>query len=224
MSQTVYTFHSPKTQEETMTIIADVVWSMRGKYKVTAPGCMSAEWRIQPYHSLKYYAVMSSKFTFYIGQDMVRVVHPKRDGMTIFTKPGMRMRVDGIDRVWNAFIESLLARHPGIDFGLIPGSETMLDAIKFIGDGTEQVFTSRTRNSPSLGGAMIGGALFGSTGAIIGSMYGKSYSSGTSKTQFSDKILASARYTNGLMLEFELSRNSPEYHEIVANMSLFAKQ
>lgn len=219
MNQTVYTFHSPETPDETMAIITDVVTSMRGKYKVTSPGCVIAEWRIQPYHSLQFYTVMPPKYTFYIGADMVRVVRSKGTYPMI----AMRYPVTNFHRFWNAFIESLYTRHPDMDFGLTSGKEADLDAIKLVGDGMEQIFTSTTRNSPSLGGALLGGALFGSTGAIIGGMYGKSYSSGTSSTQFSNKILAVARYSNGLTIEGELYKNSPAYHEIMANMSVLSK-
>jgi hypothetical protein len=107
---------------------------------------------------------------------------------------------------------------PGVDFGIRPG-DLELVAVQFVGDGTEQVFVSTTRNSPSWGGAALGGMLFGTAGAIIGGSAGTSYTTGKSSTRFSNNVLAKGRYSNGLLTEGILSKNSPVYQEIMVNMS-----
>ena len=48
-----------------------------------------------------------------------------------------------------------------------------------------------------------------------------SIGSTTAETKFSNKVLAVVRYTNGATFEGELSKKSPVYHEIMANMSLY---
>jgi hypothetical protein len=187
---------------------------MWGKTKIISPGCIKAKWRTQPYHSLQYVNPFRSKYTFYVGDGIVRVVC----GSTMMQMIPMRFKPGGVQRVWSAFIESLMKIAPDMDFGLRPG-DAELAAVQFVGDGTEQVFVSTTRNSPSLGGAVLGGLLFGSTGAIIGASAGTSYTTGRSSVRFSDTVLTRARYTNGLIAEGMLSRRSPVYHEIMVRMS-----
>lgn len=214
----IYTFSTPWGRDITCNVIKVTIESMHGKVKQISPGCLQASWRTQPCHSKQYHTVFPSKFMFYVGDGIVRAV----TGNTTTQMLPMRYRfLAGINIVWNAFIESLLKTSPGVDFGIRPGIPEMV-AIQFFGDGTEQVFVSTTRSSPSLGGAVLGGMLFGTAGAIIGGTAGTSHTIGQSSTRFSNEILAKARYSNGLLAEGKLHKNSPAYNEIMVNMSLFA--
>lgn len=211
----VYTFHTPFGADETCNIIKRTIMSMCGNVKEVSPGYLQAKWRTQPYHSKQFHTIFPSSFSFHIGDGVVRAV----TGNTTMQMLPMRYHgLGGIHIVWNAFIESLIKTVPGVDFGIKPGVPEMV-AIQFFGDGTEQVFVSTTRNSPSLGGAALGGLLFGSTGAIIGSTAGTSYTTGRSSTRFSNEVLARARYSNGLVADGKLSTNSPAYHQIMVNMN-----
>lgn len=215
MGNSVYTFRSPWGVDETCNVIKLTVESMKGSVKVVSPSCIKAKWRTQPFHSQQYHTVFPSKFTFYVGNGIVRVVTKQSIlSQSIF----MRFKLIGVERIWNAFIESLMNVAPKVDFGIRPG-DLELVAVQFVGDGTEQVFVSTTRNSPSLGGAVLGGMLFGTAGAIIGGTAGTSYTTGKSTTRFSDKVLARGRYSNGLLTEGIVSRNSPVYQEIMVNMT-----
>lgn len=213
----VYTFHSPWGIDETCNVIKDVVESMRGKVKVVSPGCLQASWRTQPCHSKQYYTVFPSKFRFYVGEGLVRAVM----GNANFSFIVGRFKLGGLQIVWNAFIESLMKFAPDVDFGLKPGDAELV-AAQFVGGETEEVFVSNTRHSPSLGGAVFGGLLFGTPGAIIGSSYGTSHTTGKMSTQFSGTVLVKARYSNGLLAEGKLMKNSPAYNEILVNMSRYA--
>lgn len=213
----VYTFHSPWGIDETCNVIKTTVESMRGKVKAVSPGCLQAAWKTQPYHSKQYHTVLPSKFMFYVGEDIVRVVA----GNVNMQMVPMRFKLGGPQIVWNAFIESLMKAAPDVDFGLKPGDAELV-AAQFVGGETEEVFVSNTRHSPSLGGAVFGGLLFGAPGAIIGSSYGTSYTTGKTSTQFSGTILVKARYSNGLLAEGKLLKNSPAYNEILVNMSRYS--
>jgi hypothetical protein len=191
---------------------------MNGKVKTLSPGCLRASWRTQHYHSKQYHTVFPSKFTFYVGEDIVRVIDSK--GMMQMIP--LRFKVGGYSAIWNAFVESLLKVAPDTDFGLRAG-DVELVAAQFVGDETEQVFVSTTHHSPSLGGAVFGGLLFGTPGAIIGSSYGTSHTSGKLSTQFSGSVLVKARYSNGLLAEGKLHKNSPAYNEILVNMSRYSE-
>jgi hypothetical protein len=213
----VYTFHSPLGVEETCNVIKATVESMRGKVKVVSPGCLQASWRTQRCHSRQFYTVLPSKFRFYVGEGIVRAVI----GTANFSIIVSRFKLGGLQIVWNAFIESLLKVAPNIDFGIRPGAVDLV-AAQFVGDETEQVFVSTTHHSPSLGGAIFGGLLFGTPGAIIGSSYGTSHTTGRASTQFSSAVLVKARYSNGLLAEGRLQKNSPAYNEILVNMSRYS--
>ena len=213
----VYTFRSPLGIGETCDVIKATVESMKGKVKVVSPGCLKAKWRTQPCHSKQYHTVLPSEFTFYVGDGIVRVVIGNAN-LNIIT---MRFKLGGLQIVWNAFIESLMKVAPDIDFGITPG-DVELVAAQFVGDDIEQVFVSTTRHSPSWGGAIMGGLLFGTAGAIIGGSAGTSRTTGKSSAQFSGSVLVKARYSNGLLAEGKLQKNSPAYNEILVNMSRYS--
>ena len=213
----VYTFRSPWGIDETCNVIKSTVESMRGKAKLVAPGCLQASWRTQPCHSKQYHTVFPSKFTFYVGEGIVRAV----TGSANFGIIVSRFKIGGLQIVWNAFIESLMRVAPEVDFGIKSGNVELV-AAQFVGDETEQVFVSTTHHSPSLSGAIFGGLLFGTPGAIIGSSYGTSHTSGKMTTQFSGTVLVKARYSNGLLAEGMLPKNSPAYNEILVNMSRYS--
>ena len=211
----VYTFRTPWGVEETCEAIEKTITSMNGYVQEISPGRLEAAWKTQPYHSVRYRTLFSTEFQFYVGDGIVRAVTGTKD-MEFFVMRFIGIR--GVTAVWNGFIESLMKVAPGVDFGIKPGLPELV-AIQFVDDGVENVFVSTTHNSPSWGGAALGGLLFGTVGAIIGASAGTSYTTGQTSSQFSDFLLARGRYSNGLLAEGKLSKNSPEYHEILVNMS-----
>lgn len=213
----VYTFRSPWGIEETCNVIKATVESMRGTVKEVYPGCLKAKWRTQPFHSKQYHTVFPSKFMFYVGEDIVRV----DDGRGMMQMIVPRFKVGGYSAVWNAFIESLIKVAPDVDFGIKPGDAELV-AAQFVGGETEEVFVSNTTHSPSLSGAVLGGLLFGTPGAIIGSSYGTSHTTGKLSTRFSNTVLVKGRYSNGLLVEGVLQKNSPTYNVILVNMSRYS--
>lgn len=213
----VYTFRSPWGIEETCNVIKATVESMRGTVKEVYPGCLKAKWRTQPFHSKQYYTVFPSKFMFYVGEDIVRV----DDGRGMMQMIVPRFKVGGYSAVWNAFIESLIKIAPDVDFGIKPGDAELV-AAQFVGGETEEVFVSNTTHSPSLSGAVLGGLLFGTPGAIIGSSYGTSHTTGKLSTRFSNTVLVKGRYSDGLLVEAVLQKNSPTYNVILVNMSRYS--
>lgn len=209
----VYTFYSPWGSEETSAAIVNTVEKMGGKAKVTSPGCITAKWK-----SPKVVTLFPTEFRFYVGDGLVRAV----TGNTTMQMIIMRFKVSsGVQSIWNWFIVNLLMLYPNVDFSLRAGDAELV-AAEFVGDGTEQVFVSTTHNSPSLSGAVFGGLLFGVPGAIIGSSYGTSHTTGKMSTQFAGTVLVKARYSNGLLAEGKLQKNSPAYNEILVNMSRYS--
>lgn len=215
----VFTFYSPWEPAKTYTAIKNVVLSMKGSVKEVSPTQLIAHWRTQPYHSKQYHSFLPSKFTFYVGCDMVRVVYGNGQMMQMIP---MRFNLGGPQIVWNAFIESLTRHFPDTDFGILPGNPYLVMA-QFVGGETKEVFVSSTLHRPSLGGAVLGGLLFGQVGAIIGSSYTSSCTTGSSSTKFSNSILTKARYSNGLLAEGEVQKSSPTYNEILVNLSRYSE-
>lgn len=213
MGKLTYTFHSLETVENTKQMIIGTIVSMCGKIKKIDGDVIIGTWRTRKYQTL-----LPVKFTFYVGVDMVRVLAHGSCVQYVGTIT-IQGKLCGEELIWDAFIKALHRRYPDIDFGVTPG-EAQIEAIRFIGDGIEEVFTATTRNRPSWGGALIGGALFGTAGAIIGASSGYSYTSGETCTRFSDELLAIARYTNGLTIEGSIKKNSNDYNIIKTNMTL----
>lgn len=211
----VYTFRTPWGIDDTYRVIRATIKSMNGTIEDSPMGYLKAKWRTQPYHSAQHKTLFPPEFHFYVGPGLVRVVQGT-DYRQFFSMRFIALR--GVNATWNAFIESLMKIAPRVDFGIRPGIPELV-AVQFIGDGTEQVFVSKTKTSPSLGGAALGSLLFGTAGAIIGASAGTSYTTGTTSTRFADSIPARGRYSNGLLAEGLIDRKSPEYHEIMVNMS-----
>lgn len=90
-------------------------------------------------------------------------------------------------------------------------------SVLYLGGDTHQVHNFTTKNSPSLGGFLVGGILFGEAGAVVGGLSGKSRTRGTSITQFSNSQLVRLIYNNGRLWEGEVKKNSPMYQEIMVN-------
>lgn len=217
----VFTFYSPENESVTCDMIKNVIRSIGGKIKSEQNNVIKAQWR-----SSRWITIMPTLFEFYVGKDMVRAVIPNASPYALTKDASPLIMVDrgcaGFERVWDEFIKGLCNLYPDIDFGLLSG-DAKLDAIKIVGDGMEQVFTSTSWSQPSYGGALIGGLLFGHTGAILGGMHSHTTTRGNTTTRFSNKVLATVRYTNGLTFDGEMSKNSSTYNEIIVNMSQWDK-
>lgn len=204
----IYSFFTPLDKAETCSIIKKTIATIGGKTKDVSPYVFTGKWR-----SKQHRPFFAKKFTFYVGDGIVRVSSGSEE-MQFIT---MRLPLRGIGKVWDHFVEFLLKLYPDYDFGLVPG-DLHLVAVEFLSGATEQTFITTTEHSPSLAGAIIGGDLFGPAGAIIGSSYGTSRTKVTASTRFSKWILARGRYSNGLLAQGRVSVKSSTYHEILVNM------
>lgn len=125
------------------------------------------------------------------------------------------------DEWWDIFLYTLFARNPGADFGvsLANGDPQVVGVLNLRGD-TKQVSFSRTTGGTSLGGFLIGGALFGDTGAIVGGLSGNQRTVTNTRTVFSNELLVRIIYSNGRLWEGTVVKGSQLYHEIMVNMSV----
>lgn len=197
------TFFSPESVEETKSAIRNVVRELNGKVNKTEGNNIYAEWR-----SKRFLKVIPTKFTFFVGTDMVRVIvggtSLKGNGTLPVVKE-LRLAQDWY--LWDDFLIKLHELYPSDDFCLKSGKPT-IDTIKFLSDGVQQVYTTSTWYNDAIP-LLPGGIARGVT---------------TSETKMSNKLLAQVRYTNGYTYEGELNRNSALYQEIIVNMSRYEKQ
>ena len=189
-------------------MIKNAVYEMGGTVKEDASGSLICKWR-----SPHFRTIFPSKTVFYIGNDQVRAVCGKVKPLYIH----MRIPLRGIYFVWNRFLETIMCRHPDVDFGVRTGDMEIV-AAQFLGEAIEEVRVSTTQHSPSIAGAIIGGELFGDVGAIIGSTYGESHTTERSYRKLANGIFMRVRYSNGMITEGEVVKNSPDYHEILGNL------
>ena len=200
----VYTFYSPKEDWETISLVKNIVNALGGKIKSEKGHIIKASWR-----SKRFITVFPTKYTFYIGKDMVRVVTGSRSSGNGTMPITMQVTNKGVQAIWEEFILKLSEMYPSEEFCLKPGIAT-IDSIKLMSDGVEKVYTSSTWHTGTIG---VGSLFYG----------GVSVGTASSDSKFSNKFLAQVRYTNGLTYEGELHKNSPAYHEIMANLSLYEK-
>ena len=120
------------------------------------------------------------------------------------------------DDWWDWFLETLFEKYPGVDFGvsLAMGDPVVAGVLNLSGD-THEVHTSVTRGGTSLGGFLIGGALFGDAGAVVGGLSGKQRTVTNSRTEYSSTLLARVIYSNGRLWEGLVYKKSQLYNEIM---------
>lgn len=214
MGQFIFTFYSTVSKSETVDIIKNVVTHIGGKIKVDQNNTLVAKWR-----SKKFITVFPTKCMFYVGTDMIRAIIPAPAGFGGGLICMDRGSGSPYEKIWNEFLLGLDKLYPDMDFGLKSGN-AILESAKFIGEKTEQIFSSTSRSRPSLTGALLGGILFGTPGAIIGGI-GKSSSNthGKSITRSTNEIITTVRYTNGLTFTGEIVKDSYVYNQIIVNMS-----
>ena len=206
----VHIFHTPWGVDETCEAIATTVRLMNGRVTKLPRGRLKAKWKT----NLKKCGAFDHTCMFYVGEGMVRAVTDFKDTELIvmefrkLTKPL---------KFWDIFLVYLTGRYPDVNFGVTPGIPSLF-AIRFVDDGMEQVMVSKTINRPSLGGAALGGMLFGTAGAIIGGSSGKSYTTTTVRNQVSSLRYAMVMYSNGLIFRGKMINNGSLYQEIMANM------
>lgn len=122
------------------------------------------------------------------------------------------------DKWWDNFLTALFELSPNIDFGVsLAEKDPYVVGLLYLGDETEQIHISHTKHNPSITGFLMGGALFGSTGAVVGGLSGKSRTEGHILTQFADKQLARIIYNNGRLWEGNIKKDRKLYNEIMVN-------
>lgn len=189
-----------KAQNNVERMICDTVRAIGGKVVSHKGTVITAKWR-----SKRYLTVFRKTFKFYIGSDVVRVnygTYTGSNGRGMITLS--HGKGGGIERLWMEFVEQLLATYPGVDFG-IRGCPITLDSIKILSNGIEQVMTTT---------AVTNNHWF------IPDM---TYAVSQSKSRFAKELLASAIYSNGLLVDGVLIKNSATYNEIMASMSKYQK-
>jgi hypothetical protein len=204
MSQTLFTFVSPVNPEETNRLIEKAVLSIGGKVN-SRVGYMECSWKRKG-------ALLATKFEFYIGQT-IRVVPAMNYGNDLGVALGapLSLKKDGMDIIWGRFVESLLQQNS--EFDLSTGDPEVENVMYSDGE-VQQFFTSH--HHPSYGKAILGGALFGEAGAVVGAMGGKTNT--TSFSRPSSKIYMKVRMSNGRIREGTVSVKSREYNKIMANV------
>lgn len=122
------------------------------------------------------------------------------------------------DKWWDLCLSSLFELSPNTDFGVsLAEKSPYVVGLLYLGDDMEQVYVSRTKRNTSISGFLIGGALFGDAGAIVGGMSGKQRTVGHSFTQFANSQLARLIYNNGRLWEGNITKGSKLYNEIMVN-------
>lgn len=116
------------------------------------------------------------------------------------------------DKEWSDLIEDFRAAYPA--FPLQSGKPTVVAAMS-CDDGIARESVNRGKNI-SLGRAAVGGALFGSTGAIVGGLSGTKQSRTQTRNVFSTTVLFRVLYSNGRLIERTVKKNSREYAELNA--------
>lgn len=210
MAETLFTFHSPVSQADTMRLIEDAISSIGGKVKA-GMGYMECSWKRKGFP-------MGVKFEFYISHGdsaTVRVTTPVNNFSA--TMSILSLKKDSVDIIWERFVEALLSRNPGVDFGLSNG-DLYVDAVMYADNEVQQIYTSTTRHHPSYGKAMIGNALFGEVGAMVGAMGGISRTKTQSFSQAAKNVYMKVRMSNGRVREGNISVKSKEYNQIMVNM------
>lgn len=122
------------------------------------------------------------------------------------------------DNVWDVFLTTLqgITNHADLAVTCANGDPYPI-ALLYLGGELEEVQISRTVHKTSIMGALLGGALFGDAGFILGGMSGPSRTYGHSYERFSDSQLVRIMYNNGRVWEGTLKKGSKLYNDIMVN-------
>lgn len=120
------------------------------------------------------------------------------------------------DDWWDLFLDTLFEMYPGVDFGvsLAKGDPVIAGVLNLSGD-TKEVYYSKTSGGTSLGGFLLGRALFGDAGAIVGGLSGKQRTVTDSRTVYSKEVLVRVIHSNGRLWEGPVIKGSRTYNEIM---------
>lgn len=212
MSSMLFTFTTNMPPEETAAAIKNTISQMGGSTKGTDSNFVG-RFRIPKGWKPAYHTILKSECRFYVGKNGVRAV--LRTSSTTGICVGEQQPISE-ERVWDAFIRMFLSLYPKCGANIEPG-KICFDTVK-VQDGADiYTYSAITRNTPSVGRAILGGAVAGDAGALIGASAGRSTTTATVKAGKNPNVRVIARYTNGHNQDTELYKGSQRYHEIMAN-------
>lgn len=198
---TTYCFVSPFSIFDTLDMIGRVLSSI-GEFQSADShhGVLHGKIRIS--------SKTKKSVTFYVGRNDERC------------KVRACFSLSANDDWWDLFLDTLFEMYPGVDFGvsLAKGDPVVAGVLNLSGD-TKEVYYSKTSGGTSLGGFLIGGALFGDAGAIVGGLSGNQRTVTDSRTVYSNEVLVRIIYSNGRLWEGPVNRGSRAYNEIMVNMN-----
>lgn len=144
----------------------------------------------------------------------------QEDGSTfvsVFTKgDGGLFASNHADKAWEKFLTPFLTVLGEPVTELSSGKPYILRA-SYVGGNTTQV-TNGISQGASIGRAVVGGALFGEAGAIVGGLSGNRRSKSASQEVFSDYGLFNVEFSNGRIREMKVKKKSKEYNEIMVKL------
>lgn len=122
------------------------------------------------------------------------------------------------DAWWDFFLQELFDSSNGVDYGVsLANGAPQLAAVLNMSGETEQVSFSKTTGGRSLGGFLVGGAMFGTAGAVVGGLSGNHRTVTHTGTAFSNRLLVRIIYNNGRLWEGTVYKGSNLYNEIMVN-------
>lgn len=199
---------------QTADAIKNTVLHMGGTVNGTDTN-MRCKFRIPKGWKPKYSTLFPSTFHFYIGAKGVRAVLQLEMGSTAGYCVGEHSPYQQ-ERVWDAFLRMFIGLYPNSGIDIEPGT-IRIKEIEIIDGPDIKTYTTVTRNAPSISGAILGGAIAGEAGALVGAATGGSRSYTSERVERNSKVQIKARYTNGHYQETELEKASQRYHEIMVN-------
>lgn len=212
MSGMLFTFTTNMTPEKAAAAIKNTISKMGGSTKGPDSNFVG-KFRIPKGWKPAYHTILKSKCCFYVGKNGVRAV--LRASGTTGICVGEHQPI-AEERVWDAFIRMFLSLYPKCGANIEPGT-VRFDTVQ-IQDGADiYTYYATTRSTPSIGGAILGGAVAGDVGALIGASAGSSKTVATVVAEKNPKVRVIARYTNGYNQDTELYKGSQRYHEILVN-------
>lgn len=200
VGDTTYCFVAPFSTKDTMTKIAEVLRKTGVVKAIDSLHCMvSGKLQVD----LKKW----QRITFYVENNesecKVRAVFKKMAN----------------DAWWDFFLQELFDSSSDVDYGVsIANGYPQLAAVLHLGDETRQVSFSNTTGGRSLGGFLVGSALFGTAGAVVGGLSGKQHAVTHTNTVYSNTLLVRIIYSNGRLWEGTVSKGSNLYNEIMVNL------
>ena len=206
IKSSVYVFYTPFDVQRTLTLINDAFNKIGFVTKMSVgSGYLSGVVMMS--------IVWFPKYEFYVT--------PSGDGCRVRVIQNVKVNQTPkrCDKIYDEFLQEMFKLEPSVNFGIVMAKGApYVVAVGELGSNTAVQTNTVSKQNANVLGMAVGNFLFGTAGAIVGGLSGKTKSTGVTREVFAKNRLVSVVFSNGRIFEGEIKKDTPLYNEIMAKI------